>query len=482
VARWPWTGGSAAAVLPLGPGGRRAVLLAFLLLLAALLLLGGRLLQDPDTYWHIVVGDRMLTSGELPRRDEFSHSFAGAPWIAKEWLSQVMLALAWRAAGWAGVAALAAASCALAMALLFGFLLRRLRWTAALAATLLALLLTVPQMMARPHAFFLPVLVAWVAVLIRAVEQGRAPPWWLAGLMALWANLHASFPLGLVIAALFGAEALLTAPDGARWRLALRWLGFGLLALGATVLTPYGVAPLRLAVVMFGTNDAVRFIQEWQPPEPGAAGWLAMGAFGLGMAALLAFHRPAPRLLPVLPLAWLAAKYRRFTGPFGIVAAMALAGPLARHVPALAPLPLARGPGAWATGCAAAAVLCIALLVRPEPAASVTPRAALDAALEAGATGPVLNDHDFGGYLIWRGVPTFIDGRNDQLFIGGFAAAWYGAQAAEDDAAFLELLRRHGVTWALLRPDGGAARKLDRLPGWRRVHADATAVVFLRGG
>jgi hypothetical protein len=33
------------------------------------------------------------------------------------------------------------------------------------------------------------------------------------------------------------------------------------------------------------------------------------------------------------------------------------------------------------------------------------------AALNAKVTGPVFNDYDLGGYLIFRGIPTFIDGR-----------------------------------------------------------------------
>jgi len=35
------------------------------------------------------------------------------------------------------------------------------------------------------------------------------------------------------------------------------------------------------------------------------------------------------------------------------------------------------------------------------------PAAALDYAFNANITGPVLNDFDFGGYLIFRGIPTF---------------------------------------------------------------------------
>jgi hypothetical protein len=55
---------------------------------------GGALLGDPDSHWHIAVGNWILAHGTVPTVDSFSFTFAGQPWIAKEWLSQVLLALA----------------------------------------------------------------------------------------------------------------------------------------------------------------------------------------------------------------------------------------------------------------------------------------------------------------------------------------------------------------------------------------------------
>src|SRR5947209_3385781 len=47
------------------------------------LLIGGqsRLFRDPGTFWHTVVGERILSSGELVYRDPFSCTFGGEPWI-----------------------------------------------------------------------------------------------------------------------------------------------------------------------------------------------------------------------------------------------------------------------------------------------------------------------------------------------------------------------------------------------------------------
>ena len=55
---------------------------------ALLLALGHRLLNDPDSFWHLVIGRWMVEHVAVPRADMFSFTMAGAPWIAKEWLSQ----------------------------------------------------------------------------------------------------------------------------------------------------------------------------------------------------------------------------------------------------------------------------------------------------------------------------------------------------------------------------------------------------------
>jgi hypothetical protein len=117
-------------LLPLAMGGA-----VFLLLV----LLAPRLLNDPDTYWHIVVGRWIVENGAFPHTDPFSHTMAGAPWIAKEWLSQVLYAQAYALGGWGAVVLLAAAAVALAFYLLTRFLSDTLDTTPTLILGLAAL-------------------------------------------------------------------------------------------------------------------------------------------------------------------------------------------------------------------------------------------------------------------------------------------------------------------------------------------------------
>jgi hypothetical protein len=108
-----------------------------------------------------------------------------------------------------------------------------------------------------------------------------------------------------------------------------------------------------------------------------------------------------------------------------------------------------------------------------------TPGAALEAAKRMGLSGPVFNTEAFGGYLIFNGVPTFIDGRFE-MFGNEFLNRFLKGAHDASDAALVDLLDRYRVSWTLLAPGEGAVAALDRLPGWRRVYTDHTAVIHVR--
>src|SRR5215468_6352906 len=162
------------------------------------------LLNDPDSQWHITVGNWILEHRAVPDVDIYSFTFTGQPWIAKEWLSQILLAGAYDIAGWGGVVALGAAAFAATFAILLRLLLRDIKPVPALLFVGVAIAMTAPHMLARPHALAMPFMLLWVAGLVRAAEEHRAPDPWLLVCMLLWANLHGGFTLGLMLVGAFG--------------------------------------------------------------------------------------------------------------------------------------------------------------------------------------------------------------------------------------------------------------------------------------
>src|SRR5262249_32600189 len=113
------------------------------------------------------------------------------------------------------------------------------------------------------------------------------------------------------------------------------------------------------------------------------------------------------------------------------------------------------------------------------PPEYLSPAAALDYAMKANVSGPVLNDYDFGGYLIFRGIPTFIDGRT-LPFGKQFALDYFDATAVGAGDKLERLADAYKVSWTLLRPRSAAALHFDHSPSWQRFYADDVAVVHVR--
>jgi hypothetical protein len=446
---------------------------------------GARMLGDGDTYWHVAAGNWMLRHLAVPHHDPFSFTMPGAPWIDLEWLGEVLMALAYDAGGWSGLVLLTG----LALALALGLLCRRLgRWLPPLpsaAFILLAYLTALPGLLCRPHLLALPLWVVWAGGLFAARADSRAPNWALIPLMTVWANLHGSFPVGLVLAAMLSAEAALAAPPGRRLRVALAWGGFVLASLLAACLTPNLLQGLVHPVLIMRMPIMLRAIDEWQSPDFQSLQpleiWLVAA---LWLALSRGVRLPAMRILLLLGLLHAGLQHGRNQILLGFIGPLVLAEPLARFLgprQSTAAKLLERLAGPARAGAVGAAVLLTALFVlhpirRGDD--SVTPRAALDRLPPALAAKPVLNAYGFGGYLIFRGLRPYIDGRADvygEAFLGEYLEVLRPRKDKLEAA-----LREHAIAWTVFKPDDGVVALLDTLPGWRRLYADAVAVVHVR--
>ncbi len=449
---------------------------------ALFLLASAQLLNDPDSHWHLHLGQQILATGRFPRSDAFSHSFSGSPWIAKEWLSQVLIAWAYRVGGWLAVAALMAAAAATALAILARDLLARLPLLRAAALLGFALLCLVPHFLARPHVLALPVMAAWFSLLFRAVEGDGRPPWAAALLMVPWSNLHGSFTFGLAFGALVAVEAVLRAEPARRWRWLGIWALFGAVSLAAASIHPYGVETLVAAGRVLNLGEAKAVIGEWRPPDFSSFSLpQALLLAGIGAALVTGLRLSLYRSLLLLLLLHLVLTHQRHLTLLGLLGPLVVAPALAIRGLQVKPQKSGRGRSLVfaAIGWVGVTGLAVALGHDPKPAPRWIPEAALAAAREAGVTGRVLNDYGFGGYLITRGIPTYVDGRTE-LFGGRFVAATIQAMALEDLEGLHAILDDPRIGWTLLTPSRSLVTYLDRLPGWRRIHADDIAVVHAR--
>src|SRR6266446_769692 len=97
----------------------------FLTFFFQLLRSGATLLDDGDSGWHIVTGINILKTFKIPYSDPYSHTAAGAPWTAHEWLAEVIFAAAHGLMGLNGVVVLSAIIITLTFFFLYLFMLRK---------------------------------------------------------------------------------------------------------------------------------------------------------------------------------------------------------------------------------------------------------------------------------------------------------------------------------------------------------------------
>jgi len=443
------------------------------------------LFADGDTFWHLAAGEWILRHGAVPTTDPFSYTFAGAPWNAHEWLAELVMSLAFRAAGWSGLAVLFAAAFGATAVVLAAYLRRWLAPAPLLLAAGLALACSLPSLLARPHLLALPLLAAWFAGLICAREERRAPSWTLVPLMLAWANLHGSFVFGLALIAPFALEALIE--DRKRpWPVVRDWGLFALAALAMALVNPHGLEGLIFPLKLTSMNS-LPIIREWRSSDFGRPSAFEAALLG---AVFLCLWRgvkiPVLRLVLLLALMHMALQHMRHQAVFALAGAMLLAQPLSRTGTGT-PLIPKRRVGGWPGSAAATAAACVALVAAAGWRLSVpivrtdavnAPISALAAVAPGLAGQPVFNEYAFGGYLIFKGVRPFIDGRADMY--GDRFMHIYAGMARPDLAVLRPELEGRRIAWTILSARNPAVAVLDAMPGWRRLYADKFAVVHVR--
>ena len=452
-------------------------------------------LNDPDTYLHLASGHWIIQHQRVPDLDPFSYTMAGAPWVTHEWLAQGLMAVVYDLAGWSGLVFLAAASFALTLGYLLRFLLARMPPIYALLFATLAGSALAPHLLARPHVLAWPILAIWVGSLVNASETHQAPPWWILGLMVLWANLHGSFTLGLVLVLAIALEAAVDSPSESRWGTLRSWVLFFCLSLLAAMITPSGWKGIWFTFHLLNLKY-LNGISEWMPSSFMGFNplelWL-VALLGLGFTGYL--RLPIVRLLLVLGLLHQALSHGRYGSIFGMLTPLLIAAPFGTLYPRLLDgkpqastldhffeelaVPARRSPVVAGVALVLLSAFAAGQTGRHAPAAANTPKAAVDAALRAGAVGHVLNSDNFGGYLMARGIPVFIDGRAD--FYGNqHMEAYIDINESNKPEKIQKILEDFHISWTLLRPSSGALLYLSTRADWRKIYEDETAVVHIR--
>jgi hypothetical protein len=474
---------------------------------------------DTDLWGHVRFGQLILSRHRLIRYAPFAYSFVagGPPWVDHEWLAQVVMALSYQAAGVVGLK-LWKFACAAATVVLLA--LAQAETGASPGAQFVVLATAVgalvPQMQFRPQLFDYVALAALVAMLARE-DGGRPAPLWLAvPVLALWANLHGGFVVGLVVLTIYTAAIAVScasrrAPASKPRRLAV----FTSLAAAATFANPYGPRIWRALLETARSPFTMRRVAEYQPLTGVLRSALASGVpifslicFLAMLAALLICLAMAPSAedLGAVAAALVLSAGALYAVRNVALAVIALAAPLARHArlalerierrlpgDALATRP-APTPPMLSVSVALArrrfqlpiCALAIAFAVHQglfSPtlrAAGAEPAGAVEFMAAHRLHGNVLCAYGWAVYLIWHQAPR------SRVFIDSFEIM-YPRQVQDDYLAFNDAgpsaaraLDAYPTDFVLMPTGSPSYTLMTARAGWPLIYRDPRAALFAR--
>ena len=244
-------------------------------------------------------------------------------------------------------------------------------------------------------------------------------------------------------------------------------------------------------------SATLSIVREWTSPDFHQFNitlvWLSL----LFAAALSGRLRLTPvRIAMLLGLIYLMLKHQRYQATLGLISPFLVARPLAGvFAPAdnstTEPDQPSRSWESWAKRPASGiglllggALACVMLLLVhtrrfDDSNPAVTPTRAVDAFDATGVTAHVFNDYVLGGYLIYRRIPVFIDGRGD-MYGDAFMLEWSRAINLTRPHSLENVFDKYKIGWTLLPPHAPAVELLDHLPAWERIYGDSVAVVHVR--
>jgi len=471
------------------------------ILFVGIFTLAARNIADPDFWWHLRTGQYIVETQSVPHADPFSFTRLGHPWIAHEWLSEVLIYTVYRVGSWGGLIVVFAG---LTSATFFLLYLRCAgRPYVAGLLVLWAAFACRPTWGVRPQTLSLLLASVLLCILERPMRPQRSVLW-IVPLTLLWANLHAGYAVGVALLVLFLMGGWLDGIFGfARWievRAETRWLLLALgLSLAAVVFNPNGWRLYLYPFATFHSTAMQKDIAEWFSPDFHRGEYLPLLA--LLIAALVFPRLSAQRMRPRTMLLVCVSAYAALESVRLIPIFVLIAVPfLAEHADALM---RARQRSFRAseqlhltmTKLVCNAVIAVVLIVfvwvqvrrfvlrQPESEAASFPAAAVSFLREHHPPGPLLfNDYNWGGYLIWKLYPAervFIDGRAD-LYGDEFMDQYSATYNLTGD--WQEPLNRWQIATVIVPSQCALATILPATGSWKPVFHDPQAVVLARVG
>ena len=448
---------------------------------------------DPDLWWHLKVGENILATHHWPTTDPYSFTAAGQPWLASEWLGDVLFATVARVAGLRGLQALLIVLGAAIMLALYAYATLRCKNSKAgfVAATVLLALATA-NFNLRPQMLGYLFLILTLVALERFREGQPGALWFLPAVFLIWINTHGTWEIGLGTVLVYWMCGLSDFHIGnieirawsQRQRLQLS-LVF-LLCVAALAVTPYGT---RLASYPFQYLSSLPLnlthIDEWHPMIFSSFGPKLFLALVLGVLIVQVLFQFAWRLTDVVLFVGATAMtfiHARFLLVFVPFFAPLLAVRLACWLP-----PYQRDEDHHALNAVMLGAMLAAMIHFFPTRTQIEKNIALQFPVGAAnymrknpVAGELFNSYAFGGYLVYSLNDlhkVFIDGRGDLYEPAGVFSNYL--HVTEIKPGLSSVLRNYDIRACLIERDNPLAVFLTSLPGWKSVYSDKVSILLV---
>lgn len=462
-------------------------------------------LMDRDFWWHITAGDMMLKSWTMIDTDPFAYTRAGLPYLAThEWLAQILLALIYNTTGATGMIIFRAIIACSATGLLLLLGKKNLFFNVLLAVW--AVVITKGSYLERPQLFTFVFFAAFILLAFRFLDSTELRSRIrlcisFIVLELLWVNMHGGAALlGGAIVTWVTLQQLVTA----RGRITrgdtpqiLLLLGGTLIAMGITLILPPNGFETISYVVNLLNDQTIVYIAEWQPRSLGAylsdlwpfwllsitallTGRRQMVFNGLLLLMTAYLSRQAIRHEILFIYAAIATVFYQFNGNIFIEGITAKLAARSRTATTLVILLLL-----FMTHTALARE---AAFERRDTLYGFGQfdfaKGAADYLEQNGIAGNMFNTYGIGGYLIHRGFPVYIDGRNVDYGMD-FMTRTYAAGINEEH--WQKIVDDYDITYAVV--DYDAIRLEDHIPyskildnhaQWTLTYIDDWTAVYLK--
>jgi len=401
----------------------RSLVLICLLVAPGLYCLRAAVVSDPDMWWHMRYGEWILAHHAfVPRIDMFSNVGVGKCWTGYSWLFDVVLEKLYQQWNLVGVVIYTTTISVTIAAALYHLMRRQKADPVVGALIVLGVMAILSRLIApRPWLFSILFFALELDIVLEARRTGkRRGLLWLPVIFVLWANTHILFVLGLLV---LGAAAV--EPLAERWwpwretkaGVISPWLTLAACVL-ACMVNPIGWDLYRTAYVISRQSGILDLISEMSSLSFRSYEDFLLLFLVLLTAGAMGWNRRLPFFETVLlaAAAFISFRSRRDLWFVAVAAGAILASQLPRmekefkrltNVAVLAVLLVTAGV-LWAGG----------RLFEVNNASLETlvqdnlPVNAVEFMRKMPNHGPIFNDFNWGGYLIWSlREPVSIDSR-----------------------------------------------------------------------